>query len=405
MTIEQDMCCKQIDDLLNLPQQSWLLGAGVSKDAGIPLMFPLTDRVEKMLTGEQQADFKSIRSELTEKSHVEHVLSHLGDLIALASRTKGKKAKVGAAERTAKQLAELHAAVQKCIRDTMCWGYAPADGSAPEQVGTRDLPIVTVDTHCSFVQSLFHVRRANLERRPPVALFTTNYDTLIEDALALSRVRAIDGFSGGAMGFWEPDHTGDGFEQPFSGQGSSQAKVYKLHGSTDWFASNEDLVVRRRQGAGYPPDDPSRLLIYPQATKYQVTQKDPFARLFAAFRSALNDEKPGILIVCGYSFGDDHVNEEIALALRRRGSQLTVLAFVKQPDGDLPPPAEGLPDTLARWLQASEPWKERIIVAGSRGVYHGSVVNKYLASTDAPHPWWSFSGVTKLLRSGPEART
>lgn len=365
-------------------------------------MFPLTDRVENMLVGDQQADFKAIRSDLSEMSHVEHVLSHIGDLIALASRTKSKKARVGPAERSAEQLAALHAAAQKCIRDTMCWGYVVAEGTALESVGTKDQPIITVDRHLAFVKALFHVRRANLERRPPVALFTTNYDTLIEDALALSRVRAADGFSGGAMGFWEPDRPGDGFEHPFSGQGDCQAKVYKLHGSIDWFASHEDVVVRRRQGAGYPPDDPSRLLIYPQATKYQVTQKDPFARLFAAFRMALNDEKPGVLIICGYSFGDEHVNEEIALALRRRGSQLTLLAFVKQMDGAPTSSADGLPDAVVKLLQSADQWKERIVVAGSRGVYHGSLANKYPASIGAPHPWWSFDGVTKLLKSGPE---
>jgi hypothetical protein len=260
----------------------------------------------------------------------------------------------------------------------MRWGYVPANSGAKEVLGTSGKPIVKVDGHVDFIDALFRVRRANLERRPPVALFTTNYDTLIEDALALSRIRTADGFSGGAMAFWDPDHQSDAFEQPFisKGTGEAQAKVYKLHGSIDWFRDKQDVVVRRREGAGYPSDDPSRLLIYPQATKYQVTQKDPFARLFASFRSALNADNEGLLAIIGYSFGDDHVNEEIERALRRRGNKITVLAFSWQPDDMILPP--------------------------NGGMYHGTLENQYPAPSDDPHKWWSFSGVTRMLKYGPE---
>lgn len=403
MPVPPEQVRKQIDDLLNLPQQSWLLGAGVSRAASVPLMIPLTDRVHEMLDGPQKADFKAVRESLAENSHVEHVLSQIGDLIALASRTKSATAQVGAAERGLAELNVLHAKIQECIRDTIRWGYEPAYGGAKERVGSKANPIVTVDAHSAFIRALFHVRRANLERRPPVALFTTNYDTLVEDALALERVRASDGFVGGAMAFWEPGYRRSPFTRPFAVDDEYQARVYKLHGSVDWYMSAEDVVVRRREGAGYPPDDPARLLIYPQSTKYRATQKDPFASIFGAYRAALNDENSGLLAVCGYSFSDEHVNEEIAAALRRRGSQLTVLAFVRQPDDKKLPDGDGLPSELRKWLSAADSWKERVVVAGSRGVYHGSLENILPAPEDHPHKWWSFDGVTALLREGPEA--
>jgi hypothetical protein len=401
MSVAPGQVSKQIDDLLNLPQQSWLLGAGASRAASVPLMIPLTDRVHAMLQGENKADFQAIRESLTEHSHVEHVLSQIGDLIALASRTKAGTARVGAVERGLAALNALHAEIQKCIRDTIRWGYEPAHSGAQQRIGSKEHPIVTIDAHLNFVRALFSVRRANLERRPPVALFTTNYDTLLEDALALGRVPISDGFVGGAMAFWEPGGRAGALAQPFAGDSECQARVYKLHGSVDWYMSEEDLVVRRREGAGYPPDDPARLLIYPQATKYRATQKDPFASIFGAFRGALNSETAGLLAVVGYSFSDEHVNEEIAMALRRRDSQLTVLAFVRQPDDDKLPEGDALPAQLAKWLK-DEPWKERLIVAGSRGVYHGSLDNLYPADKDHAHAWWSFAGVTAFLRNGPE---
>jgi hypothetical protein len=326
MSTDPDEFGKQIDALLNLPEQAWLLGAGVSNEAGIPLMQPLTERVQTMLTGDQESDFRTIRGDLDPTAHVEHVLSHVGDLISLAARAKHHTVVVGRATRDIAFLRALHARIQECIRDTIRFGYKSADGGRPEEVGTRVNPIVSIDPHTRFVRALFGKRRAGLERRPPVPFFTLNYDTLVEDALALSRVRATDGFSGGAMAFWDPDEAHAGLDDPFSEGGGYQARVFKLHGSIDWFMSSEDAVVRLREGAGYPPDAPGRLLIYPQATKYEATQRDPFARLFAAFRAALASDRQALLAVCGYSFGDEHVNEEIERALRRRGNQLTLVA-------------------------------------------------------------------------------
>lgn len=403
MSFDPAQCHKQIDELLNLPQQMWLLGAGVSKESGVPLMYPLTDRVEEMLEGNEQTDFRAIRAELPKAAHVEHVLSHIGDLIALASRTATKTVTLGTEKRELENLRGLHSRVQQHIRDTMRWGYSPAEGDKAEKIGTQAKPIVTVDAHCRFVKALFNVRRAGLERRPPVAFFTTNYDTLLEDAIALCRVPATDGFVGGSMGFWDPDREEFGFGTPFFPHGGFQARIFKLHGSIDWFVSEEDVVVRRRDGAGYPADEPGRLLMYPQASKYQVTQRDPFARLFGAFRAGVSDPNPGLLAICGYSFGDEHINEEIERAMKYRSNQLTVVAFVAQPEdaGE----DQGLPPALSRWLREA-PWKERLLVLGNRGVYHGSLENRYPpGSASSLHAWWSFEGLTKLLAQGPEVTT
>ena len=41
--------------------------------------------------------------------------------------------------------------------------------------------------------------------RSSIAFFTTNYDTLLEDALILEKQKICDGFIGTAMGFWNPE--------------------------------------------------------------------------------------------------------------------------------------------------------------------------------------------------------
>lgn len=403
MTAESTACRKQIDELLSLPQQMWLLGAGISKDSGIPLMFPLTDRVADMLKGEETTDFQAIRENLPDNAHVEHVLSHLGDLMAIASRSRQDTTTLGKVTRSLDGFEELHSAIQHAIRDTVRWGFFPEGDDNEERIGTSDSPLVTIDNHRAFVTALYRHRRAGLERRPPVQFFTTNYDTLLEDALTLCRIHSSDGFSGGAMAFWDPSQPGFTNDRLSSSTQSVQAKIYKLHGSIDWFVSDEDIVVRRREGAAYPADTTGRLVIYPQATKYQVTQKDPFASLFAAFRTALTASEPGVLAICGCSFGDEHITEEIERALKQRANRLTVLIFCSQPSEDPLPSDQGLPDVLARWLSDdTQAWRERIIVAGSRGVYHGTLENMCPSSASEPHTWWSFEGVTRLLKEGPE---
>lgn len=391
---------EDIDKLLSEPRQLWLLGAGISLEAGIPLMYPLTDRVEAILKGAEQAYYKYIRSQLPAEGHVEHILSHLGDLIAIANRLKERKYTINTTELTVQQIESFHSSIQEAIRETVQWGYRKADTTSgkPEEIGNRDKPIVSNKDHERFVRALFLKRRAGLEHRPPIAIFTTNYDTLIEDSLALSRVSSVDGFNGGSMAFWNPDDQLTDFDHPFSGH--SGCKLYKLHGSIDWFMSKADIVVRRREWTSYPDSKDGKLLIYPQSTKYLVTQKDPFARLFSALRNALCDSEQSVLCVCGYSFGDEHINEEIERALRQRGNPLTVLAFVSQ--AKTKDNETGLPDVLNRWLRSSEEFKDRIIVAGKTDIFHGSEKPKFTTESGKEFRWWKFQGLTDFLEFGPE---
>ena len=81
-------------------RQNWLFGAGISFGSKIPLMYPLTNRVEEIIQEYSGAKEKnilaSLKEDLTEDCHVEHYLSHLGDLLAIAERSKQKTAYLGA---------------------------------------------------------------------------------------------------------------------------------------------------------------------------------------------------------------------------------------------------------------------------------------------------------------------
>lgn len=389
MSSSSENTLEQLNAHLNSPRRTWLFGAGVSCNAGIPLMAALTTRVRSLLNAIDAKLYDSIYDSLSVGSHIEHVLSQIGDLISLAERSKSKNTQLGGVEYSSEALREFHATLLIKIGETVKYGYRPASDSDAERVGTSEKPIVSVDNHMAFVRAIFSSSQAGLEsQRPPISFFTTNYDTLLEDALALARIPYVDGFVGGASAFWAPESAyGDTSDR----NNFYRARVYKLHGSVDWYLDKDGEVVRCRDGCAYP-DRAGNLLIYPQSTKYVATQKDPFAGVFSRFRRALDAGPDNVLIICGYSFGDEHVNGEIHSAMSSIKNKTVILAFAAEND-------HGIPSTLKEWLECSL-WKERLFVATDKGLYHGSLEN-LMPVTTSPHAWWTFQGLTELVRNGP----
>lgn len=250
-------------------------------------------------------------------------------------------------------------------------------------IGTFENRIVNIENHSAYVSSLFNRSQAGIaDRRRAVRLFTTNYDTLLEDALALGGFSYWDGFSGGAVAYRSHRY---GDEEPSTGD---RAHVIKLHGSIDWHLGEDDRVWRVRDGDQYPKKV-SRVLIYPQSTKYLATQRDPFAAQFDLFRRALSAREENILATCGYSFGDEHINQEIELVLQRPENKTTLLAF-----------AQILNPTLEKWRKSQ--WGKKVYVITEDGLYVGADGPHSPPIAPAKRDWWTFAGVTKMLSSGAE---
>jgi len=380
---------EQLDRHLASPCLAWLLGAGVSYGARIPLMYPLTERVRELAAGTPHKDLlDALFNELPGDTHIEHVLSHLGDYTALAKRTLIGAVLIGDTAYSEPQLTRAHEEILEWIATTIRWGFVPAKDGTAAQIGTAQDPLVRIDDHSEFVRALFNTSQAGLQdRRKPVRVFTTNYDTLIEDALALASVPYWDGFTGGAVAF-RSYRFGD--EEPKSG---IRACVIKMHGSIDWHLGDDGKVWRVRDQDIYPNRN-GLILIHPQATKYAATQRDPFAAQFDLFRRALSTRDDNVLAVCGYSFGDEHINQEIELCMGRTDSKTTLIAFAEERN-------DQMPECLAEWRNG--PWGSRVFVITQNGAYVGSEGPLYQPEEGAQHSWWTFSGVTKLLRDGSES--
>lgn len=388
MTDEERELVEQIDTFLAMPNQSWLFGAGISYEAGIPLMYPLTNRVLELVAGgPADSILAAIKAELPDNCHIEHLLSHLGDYCALAERSKDKAAQIGGEAIALAELEIAHNTILQHISDTIRWGYkktVDAEGQTTWTAGTRQTPLVKVDDHLKFTHAVFRRNQAGLQqRRGPVRIFTTNYDTLIEDALSLSGVTCWDGFSGGALAF-RSHRFGD--PEP---AGGFRAHLVKLHGSIDWHLSPHGEIYRIRDGDLYP-DRTGRVLIYPQATKYVATQRDPFAAQFELLRRTLSSQSDNVLCVCGYSFGDDHINQELELGLSRPDSKTTLIAFLLE--------GATLPVCIESWRRAR--WGQRLYVVTEKGVYAGAHDITCQSVAGSSFGWWTFSGLTKALVNG-----
>lgn len=377
---------EELTKLVEQPRQYWLLGAGASFDANIPLMYPLTELVAEKLTEPSRSIFSSIRAELADDCHVEHVLSHIADLLAVADRSKSKSITLGGDELSSTQLSDAYKCVVEEIAKAVRYGYK---GGAAPIVGTVDQPIIEIGPHLTFVDAIFSTT-ANRQARSSVSFFTTNYDTLIEDALALRKRRVVDGFSGGAVGFWDPAL----LEQDDGSLSTGAHRLLKLHGSVDWYYEKENGLVRARYGSKYLSDLKS-MLIYPQATKYIETSKDPFSFLFRSFRTALMTKKGHVLCTVGYSFGDEHINQEIASSMSMFDNKSTLVVFIKEVAN-----VDGTTQ-LAPALQAfldDDNLKKRTWIASDQALY---AQGERIESADGfGFDWWSMRGVSRFLSQG-----
>jgi hypothetical protein len=162
-----------------------------------------------------------------------------------------------------------------------------------------------------------------IRRHYPVEIFTPNYDLLLEEAFESQRIPHFDGF----VGSREPFFDLASIEQ--DSIPTRWTRLWKLHGSINW-QQHEDGGVFRAQGRAAE----GKAMIYPSHLKYDQSRRMPYLamidRLKEFFRSSGTDfgATPPVLITCGYSFSDDHINEILLDGLRgNQSSQCFAMSY------------------------------------------------------------------------------
>jgi hypothetical protein len=150
----------------------------------------------------------------------------------------------------------------------------------------------------------------------PLEVFTVNYDLLLETALEEFHVPYFDGFIGTLRSQFRTD-----LVEPLPGSDcmpSFFTRLWKLHGSLNWEWDEGHKIYR----CGYAVKESAA--IYPSDTKYDESRRMPFVVLQDRFRRALHYPET-LVLISGYAFGDDHLNEIIFdAATRRERSEIIV---------------------------------------------------------------------------------
>lgn len=244
----------------------------------IPDVEGLTEQVVTILHGKEgdlNTNFKSILKRLTDggnaKPNIEDILTHIRKLYDVGGITGLSK----------DALVALDKEICKNTTDIV-----------KIQLPTDDTP--------------YHYLAAwsgGVRRTHPIELFTPNYDLLIEQAFEKHRVPFFDGFVGSDRTFFDLS----AMEQ--DKLPARWARVWKIHGSINWWRTTAGNIERH-----IDLNDGAQQMIYPSHLKFDESRRMPYLAMLDRLRNFLASGQ-AVLITCGYSFSDRHINDVIVQGL------------------------------------------------------------------------------------------
>lgn len=146
----------------------------------------------------------------------------------------------------------------------------------------------------------------SIDRKVAVELFTTNYDLLMEQALENLEVPYFDGFVGSRRSFFDLMAVEDNLIP------THWSRLWKIHGSINWY--QEKIGDQKKVYRSSEIKEEASHLIYPSHLKYEESRKMPYLALIDQLNRFIR-KKSSFLMLSGYSFNDDHLNDTIINAL------------------------------------------------------------------------------------------
>lgn len=275
---------------------AFLFGAGTSlskksdDSTVIPAIDQLTQEIESKLN--EKAEYKTaiaeVKQEITKSTgntyNIETLLSNLEQKVQIiANGTLNGLEK--------REFESLIKTLKKHIKDAVSVHKEIIENGKLEN-----------SVHVDFAE---WIGRAN--RKHPVEIFTINYDYLFELGLEEKNIPFYDGFTGSYTPFFYAESVEN------MGFVPDQTKLWKMHGSLGWYYDEKTEKVCRKD------TDQEDILIYPSTLKYGESKKQPYVALIDRLTNFLK-EQDTVLITCGYSFSDEHINERILTALNSKTS-------------------------------------------------------------------------------------
>lgn len=155
----------------------------------------------------------------------------------------------------------------------------------------------SLDIEPTDIKYLNFIKQLNLKKQfSSIHIFTLNHDLLLEKYLDENRIKYSDGFAENING-----------KKSFNGYFSEHIKLYKLHGSVDWFATSGKTRYDSKVIKNTKSNNP--LILIGTFNKLSDYSRNIAFELQHLFYSAL--KTVNTLIVAGYGFGDQGINSRI----------------------------------------------------------------------------------------------
>lgn len=372
---------EQVSDALGARNLSFLFGAGCSslmeqdealddligaEEQGIPTMAPLAAKFIKRFGGEattsvSNEEITSLKDVLGIDLNNQAFTSNLERLMEVLLATK---VFADTSASTPIQGAKSH--LENVIRKVTA--FVTEVCSRPE-LSKNANPVFSL--YQKFYQRL--VLRDRTLPRPWV--FTTNYDLFSERAMDRLSIPYANGFSGSVEQRFNPAT----FRYALAEQLDITSKrwaavdsfVYlcKLHGSINWVEDGEGLFpIRAMQDVPEAMTD-HRVMIYPTPAKQNTSFGAPYSDLFREFQKQVVQDQ-SVLVVAGYGFGDEHVNNIVFQALTIPGFRLVI--FADPETNDTTKTLHGLEDPRVWFIWGDGP------EGGVKAHYFKSIVEQIL---------------------------
>lgn len=284
-----------------LGNTGFLFGAGTSVEAGYPMMAGLTRSVVGALKTDERA---TLDEALTASSATYDDATATPNIEAIADLVMSHAINSGAAR---------FKAIEERLRQLIT-----------EAILAVQHP--NLDTHVRFLELL---KKRAFGRAVCVYLLTTNYDVLFELAGAQAGVAVETGFIGSVDRYFDHQRfaTACGVMIPpsrFSEHTVLTVRLIKLHGSVAWVARGGTVLERH---PGSIDAGEKRVMILPRRRKVMDALQHPHDVLFGVASRALGVDCK-YLASCGFSFGDEHINQNLLVPAVTSGKvRLFALCF------------------------------------------------------------------------------
>lgn len=183
----------------------------------------------------------------------------------------------------------------------------------------------SIDYRNLLLHEVFLLKLRTFDCLRRTSIYTPNYDLAFEYSLDKLSIEYKDGFSGFVNRIFDPRTL----------QGKDKTALVKIHGSVNWAV--EDEMIKEFQpkfkDGKVVIEDTKPVLIYPTAHKSYQTYSSPYSELM---RHMLDEAETGknVIIVLGYKYGDDHINEILFKAMENPNNIFYFFLYNPNEEGD-----------------------------------------------------------------------